>query len=231
LVPDLRAAAGDDLEHVIGKAGSLQNLCKPDRGKWRLAMRFQNHGIAGSDGRSNLVCDEVQRVVKGRNRHDHAHRLVDEVSRTPFTARTLRERYGLANQPSSLFPRKTQGHCGPNDLLTGFPDRLDPFGRYRARKGFGILLEQGRRLRKNRSTHVHRHRPRVPARLEGRIERQFDVGRICTRNAADEGAVLGIADLHSGPAWHPSAGEQHELIIHNRLSDMRSYLRRSKLAA
>jgi len=127
LVPDLRAAAGDDLEHVIGKAGSLQNLCKPDRGKWRLAMRFQNHGIAGSDGRSNLVCDEVQRVVKGRNRHNHAHRLVDEVSRTPFTARTLRERYGLADQPSSFFPRKTQGHCGTNDLLTGFPDRLDPF--------------------------------------------------------------------------------------------------------
>jgi len=120
LVPDLRAAAGDDLEHVIGKAGSLQNLCKPDRGKWRLAMRFQNHGIAGSDGRSNLVCDEVQRVVKGRNRHNHAHRLVDEVSRTPFTARTLRERYGLCTGIALASPRASKAESSASSTSAAF---------------------------------------------------------------------------------------------------------------
>jgi hypothetical protein len=129
LVPDRGATAGDDLEDLLRQAGSPERLGEAKRAERGLAMRLDDDRVAAGERGPDLVGDEVQRVVEGRDRDDDAKRLADPVDDLVLAAGPLIEGERLAVEPPRLLGGQAQGLDGAAHLGARLPDRLDPLAR------------------------------------------------------------------------------------------------------
>ena len=76
--PDLRAAAGDDIDYTFGQAALEQDLaqCK-GRARGQLAW-LDDRGAASGKREGQLLTDDQEGEVPGRDQGDDAHRLVND---------------------------------------------------------------------------------------------------------------------------------------------------------
>ena len=65
----------------------MQNIDELEARKRRVTSGLHNHRTTHGNGWRDLVHDEVQRVVEGRNRHHRPNRLARRPSQAPVTRR------------------------------------------------------------------------------------------------------------------------------------------------
>jgi hypothetical protein len=95
LLTDCGSAARDEVEPTRGQPAFGKDVTEDSTTNWRGGRGFDDHAVAGSKGRSDLVKRCVERRIEGSNRTHDTKRMANEIGEFAGTARTF-QRHRLA---------------------------------------------------------------------------------------------------------------------------------------
>ena len=192
--------------HACGKPASCRSAVKrrQDSGVSvaGLTMTGQPAAMAGTD----LVHDQVERVVEGAHRHHHPDRLMLG-ERDPARRGTVEaHRHDVAGFRAQQLGAVQHAIDGARHLDPGIDQRLAALVRRLTRQVLRLLLHQPGRLAQNLDPRGRRQPGiTVPEQPVGRGERRLDLLRTAGRNGADQLPVIGRPHLDLGHASHSVA--------------------------
>ncbi len=115
---DRAGGAGDHVEYSGGDPGAIRQFGQRQRGKRRLAGRFQDHGAAGGQRRARFAGDHRRREVPRRDGGGNADGLL-------ITSRRLSvARNGVAVDALTFFGEPLNKGGGVADFAFGFRQRF-----------------------------------------------------------------------------------------------------------
>lgn len=97
------AAADHHLDSVFIRAASMEMLDEAQCAERRLRMRFQDDRTAGRESGAELVRNQIEWIIIGRDGDHQSSGPVDPPADTPRTRGNLIERHDRAADPLRLF--------------------------------------------------------------------------------------------------------------------------------
>ena len=183
-VSDLARRPADDVEPARRKTGLHLELGEEQRGQRRLRGGLQDDGAAGSESGRDLVGDEVEREVEGRDRTDDTDRHAQRECELADSGRGCVHRHDVACELSRLDGRHRERRLRASSLDARRFHRLPGLVGDRPRDLFGALLDEVRDSVEDRRPLVRRDRRRHRP-LRG-LDRATSLGRAAFRDATDE---------------------------------------------
>ena len=208
-VADLRAAAGDDVQHAVGHARLGEQARDLERRQRRRRGRLGHDRVARGQRRRDLRAQQGQREVVGRDRRTDAHRAADDhpvggaEGRRQLLMGAAHLRRGLGVVAHAV--REVR------DLAARLGDRLALLGGQQRRQVGGVLLDQRRGLGKDVRALLDVGRRPLGERAPGGGDGQLDVGGGGARHAADDllGGRVDDVDLLAGGGLSPLPADEH----------------------
>ena len=144
-VADGGTGTGEDTDRFGWKADLQQNLNELDRRQRRVARRFDDDGVAGSQRRSHLVAHKIQREVERRDGDDDAAGYAQREAELASTVRGRTQIEGLAGEPLGLFGRQGDRLRRATRLAEALSQNLALFQRDRTAQVLLAFVHQPRR--------------------------------------------------------------------------------------
>ena len=165
-------------------------------GQRRRRSRLDDHGTPDGDGRRDLMDDQVERMVEGRDRGDDADRLPGGESPAAIARRREPHRDLAAGEVAELVGRIAQAVDRTDRLDPGVRQRLPAFLRDEPRKCVQPLSQQHGGADQNRATLVRLQG--AVANLyepERRLQPGLERGGVIGRDLLDQRPVISLNDL------------------------------------
>jgi hypothetical protein len=201
-VPELAPGAGDARDRLRVQSGLEEDLGERERREGRLPRGLEDDRVACGERGRDLVQDEEEGEVEGRDRDDDAAGLAQREPEAPETAvRGGVERQAVAVELGALEARRAQDVAGACGFGRRLGDRLAALARDRPRERVDALVGDVAGPSEDRLAVV----PRGPALMlpatDRRGERAIDVGDAGHGNRVDHFCVEWGAQLLLLCAW------------------------------
>ena len=193
-LPTSAPGPGTTLSHPSRQPRLDQDRGQLQRRDRRLAGRLQHHRVAGGDRRAELVGDQVEWEVEGADRADHAVGDAQHHAELAGAGGRGLHRHRFPGQLARLDGGEGEGVDAALRLEARGLQRLAGLGGDRQRQLVDALGDQLGGAVEHRGARVLGE----VARLEGRLggdHGPVDQRRVALRHPADDGAVVGAADL------------------------------------
>ena len=148
-----------------------ENLRKPVRGLRCAAGRFDDHGVAGRDGRGDLVRHCIRGRIERRDRAHHPERHRNGEAEPSCLLRSTLERDHLAGEAAGLLGGQSEGLDAAPQLALRVAERESGFAADNLRELLAAALDEHCRAIEDRSAVVRGER-----RLHIRVVRRSDRG-------------------------------------------------------
>ena len=201
-------AAGEHREPTSRHSGLQKELDEGECGQRRLLGGLEHDAVPTDQGRGQLVRDEVERVVVGRDRTDDPDRLARVPADAASSTRSVAEGEGAALEAMGLLGRQANGLDGSHA----------PRGRRRA-PACSLRGRSGSRRarcvppgepRPGSTPHGAARAARRPLQ-DGPGHRPHGHVDVCggaVRDRADHGSVLGVSHVEPYGRWSPRAAPE-----------------------
>ena len=193
-----------------GSPASAIELREEQRGERRLRRGLEHDRAAGGERGRDLVRDEVEREVEGRDRADDADRLPQREGELPCAGLRRVHRHHLAGELARLDRGEREGGHRARGLDAGGLERLAGLGRDRLRDLLVAAAEVARDADEDLGALVRRQR--LPHRRLGGVDRPPGLGGARLRDPPDDVAGVGGAHLDPVAGLDPLAADQQLLL-------------------
>ena len=193
-----------------GSSDFGHQLGEEERGERRLRRGLEDGCAAGRERGGDLVRDEVEREVEGRDRADDADRLPQREGELPGARLRGVHRDHLAGELARLDRREREGGHRAGGLDAGGLERLARLGRDGLRDLLMAASELARDADEDLGPLVRRQR--LPHRSLGGVDGAPGLGRARLRDPPDDVAGIGGAHLDPVAGLDPLAGDQEPLL-------------------
>jgi hypothetical protein len=195
----------EHVEAAIGPARLLYALGEKQRAERSLGRGLQNHGAAGSDGRSNFVGHEIDGEIKRRDAGDGAERETADDAPAAGGEFLPVEREIFAVDASGFFGRHVESEDGALDFGAGGFDGLAGLLRESAGKFFLALGHGGGNAAEDALALEGGQAARGAEGLDGGGDGGFGMFAAALHYAGDQAAVVGSANLDDIAVFPPPA--------------------------
>ena len=205
---DLGAGSGHDVDDTLRHAGFLQDFAENERGTGAEFRGLYNRGAAGRQRERQLLTDNQEREIPGRDDRHDTDRLTQNNTERAVTERII----AFAMQISGKCGGITPDIDGTGDFTTHLGNRLSGLDGIEIGKLLGSRGNEVSSLQQNCRAFGGSHARPWPGIKSGpcRRYRPFRISLGSVLKAADDGAMAGCYPLDRiGIAFDPLAIDKH----------------------
>ena len=186
---DFRTPSGDARDRLRRQPRCKQDFDQLQGRQRRVAGRFDDHRIAGRDGRADFVRHQIERKVKGRDGRHDAARDAQREPEFPCGAGSRVEGDDFGIEPFGFVGRDVDRFSCPAGFEHSFGENLPFFGADRASQLFLPFEHQTGGPAEDLAALIGRHTAHGgrPARERG--EGLVDIGSSRLGNGVDDGPI------------------------------------------